>query len=838
MDGGNDASLIDPNQCAMAVNYTFRKAYASVRPPFSNLLFSFDKTSTQTNFTGIFQGACFYESAQRGQSGFVVSVAGRLFRITLGQQTLVSEITPAVALNVTSNFTVPSANTNVNVTINSETNVLPVGTTIYILGGKFTVAVVTGNTLTLTYISGYVPPAVPIVTTTAVNIPAPGSNLTVPVNNPGALAPTNTVYLAGVQYTIASITGNSINLTYVSGSQGTVLLAGTPFQNNLGADYTYNNYVVPAGTSITDNSGNQLFFDGINPPNLAFVHLFQAENYVIVLAGQNETIFYNGSVARLATVKELPPGFIGTYQWGRCWITLNDRRSFVAGDLVGSSSGTANNLYVDAILKMTENTFLNGGGTFKVPNNAGLICAMGALPTLDTSLGVGQVLVGTSHSIIGVNAPADRTTWQNLSYPIQSVSALGYGPVAPRAMCAVNSDVWFRSLDGDRSFQIKRRDFQTWSDTPQSFELDNILSADTRSLLFYASADEFDNKKFCTVSPYVTPYGILHRGLSVVNFDEISNLRGNSSPAWEGVTTGLQIFQFVKGVVDGVDRAFVFASNNGTIELWEVLRSGAYDLLNGTGSIAYKSIPSILESRRDGFGDDTQLKGLYTAELYLDEISDNVAVTVKWRPDQYPIWSTWAVLNFCATQQQCQLVPQPSQVNLIPAGAQYSVAGVYNFNNLAIGNVYILVFGANELSAYYDPHGLDQPITNSVAFVATTTSLMVINGTSNNIPVTAKLYLQSAPVTSCNVFKQNASQYAARVMLTAPPELVNQLTNGYLHEGYEFQFRFEGSGHFRIRQFKAHAKMRSDKMEGEQQTVTCQALPICNLPIFNYDVHN
>jgi hypothetical protein len=840
MNGGEDASLIAANQCALAVNMSFRDSFAAVRPSFSSIPMAwgsapttlnlipvgatyvagpqgtygvtnlvttgisytlfwganenslhvgstiyrqqdypkqitftvpaggvsitlFNTTSGATpvtavlapsNITGYFQGACFYQSAQPQQSGFVVSVSGRLFQITLGTSVTMKEITPQVALVTISDFSVPTSSNNpVNININNDAGFLTTGSIFYIDSGKFQVTGVFGNQLATEYLGGYTAPTVNIATTSAFTVPAPSANVTIQVNNPGALSPTGTVYMFGGQYTIVSVTGDSIVLTYVSGSTVTTVVAGTALTNVSGTPFTYSNYMILAGASLTDGNGNQLFFNGANPASLQYVNLYQAENYVIILAGQNSTQIFDGSTVSLAGVEQLPPGLFGTYQWGRNWITLNDGRSFVASDLVGDPSGTAKNDFVDAILYMTENNFLAGGGAFKVPNNQGLITAMGALPTLDTSLGAGQILVGTTNSIIGVNAPPDRTTWQNLTYPIQSISTMGYGPIGPNCMFPINGDIWFRSLDGIRSFQIKRRDFQKWSDAPESQELYPILSADTPYLLFYGSGTGFNNKGFHTVSPYQTQYGICHRGLAVINFDLISDLRTTKSPAWDGVYTGLQILQIVYGIVDGVERCFLFVLNSqNSIELWEIKTSGKYDTVHGNGTISYTPIQSQMNTRRMDFQMPEQLKTLYTAELYLDQISDNVTITIKWLPDEYPTWTEWVTLNFACTQQQCTLSPPP-----------------------ATGQ--------------------------------------------------------------CNIFRENSAQYAARIMLTTPPEVVNALNNGYLHNGHEFQFRFEGTGHFRIRKFKVHAVPRSQRMEGELHSSQCNSVPVCNLSIFGYDSH-
>jgi len=69
--------------------------------------------------------------------------------------------------------------------------------------------------------------------------------------------------------------------------------------------------------------------------------------------------------------------------------------------------------------------------------------------------------------------------------------------------------------------------------------------------------------------------------------------------------------------------------------------------------IQHADIQSVAETRAENYGDDTQLKSLHMGELYIDEISGNVEIVVKFRPDQYPAWVDWQTLNFCVSDQQC-----------------------------------------------------------------------------------------------------------------------------------------------------------------------------------------
>ena len=71
--------------------------------------------------------------------------------------------------------------------------------------------------------------------------------------------------------------------------------------------------------------------------------------------------------AQLISLPELPAGRVGAYGMGRVWESLTDGIQFIAGDIVGGSSGTQFYNGRDAVLRVTENSYLAGGGTFHVP---------------------------------------------------------------------------------------------------------------------------------------------------------------------------------------------------------------------------------------------------------------------------------------------------------------------------------------------------------------------------------------------------------------------------------------------------------------------------------------
>ncbi len=578
-------------------------------------------------------------------------------------------------------------------------------------------------------------PQLPIVTTASFVVPAPAAPVTVQVSSETVFAVGDTIFIDSGQYTVTNRFVNALQLQYVGGAA---------------------NATAASGAAVLNSGGNQVIQSETIPLTIDFVHIFQAERYVIILAKQQKPIIYDGSKTRQAGIQEIPSGVLGLYAWGRIWIALPDFRTFVAGDIVYGPSGTPANGFVDAILQFTENDFLNEGGFFAVPNNAGSITVMLALATIDTSLGIGPILIGTTNSVISVNAPVDRTTWKNLTYPIQTVSLLDYGPLGPRSTIPVNNDMWFRSVDGIRSFIVARRNSTSPGNTPLSHEVSPVLANDTDDLLFHGSAILFDNRVFETVAPRRTSSGIVHDGLAYVNFDSLSTLGGKQPPVWESFGSGLTILQLVRGRIAGVERAFAIALNetSNTIELWEMLREqqGFYDTFRsvsgGQTTIVRTAIKTVLETKSYVYD---RLVKLIMAELYLDDIVDEISLTIKFKPDQYPAWVTWATINLCANVSQCTI----------------STPGQF----------------------------------------------------------------------SCQIWKPRSRQYASRIRLPRPSEECNVLAGTPLDRGYEFSFRFEGTGHFRIRKFRPHTKVMSDSFEGDCPTsAVCTSFEHCSDELFGYQI--
>jgi hypothetical protein len=380
-----------------------------------------------------------------------------------------------------------------------------------------------------------------------------------------------------------------------------------------------------------------------------------AENYWIYQDNQSYPVIFNGAASRRSNpaLKEIPVGNIMCYSQGRLIVALPDRMTFRVGDLVFGKTGTTTD-----ILEFTENDYLNEGGdlvarVFGAPSAYGPITCIKAVAMENTQLGQGPVLVGTPNTVFTINLPFDRTTWKNLTSALQTVNPI-IGPLGQDSTVLVNSDVWYRALDGIRSYIMAQRDFQAaFANTPQSVEVNVTLEHDDLSLATFGSAVLFDNRLMMTVSPTPSTHGVWHRGLAVIDFNLVSNLRGRSTPCWEGIWTGLKILKIKSCLVDGIPRCFIFSLSDGNeIELWEMIPGRRVDNVD-TRIVWTMDLPSY------NCGDPFAMKKLETGEIFIDEVSGQVDLNVEYRSDQNPCWSPWRSFSFCATDQDCRVGTPP-----------------------------------------------------------------------------------------------------------------------------------------------------------------------------------
>ncbi len=347
---------------------------------------------------------------------------------------------------------------------------------------------------------------------------------------------------------------------------------------------------------------------------------------------------------------ELPGGRMGVYGLGRNWLCLNDGKQFVAGDLVGGSAGTLSNNFRDAVLNVTENNFLLGGGYFSIPGSYGEIRAFCFSETIDSSLGQGALQVFTDRNVFSCNAPVDRLTWQNLNNPILTESAKGGGGLSQWSTFNVNSDILSRARDGIRSLTLTRREFNTWGNVPVSREVQPQIDRDSEDLLRFVSGVEFDNRALMLSEGVSnTERGIYFKRIIVQNQDPNSSLRGKEPSVYDALFwQGLNIFRILHGTFNNTDRCFMFTLNNDTakIEIWELLPEATAEIYDAIDTRIVWSFEAFLDFGQKNPAVRDRLR-LDEAEIYVDELRGKVDFQAYYAPDSWPCWVPWASWQEC-----------------------------------------------------------------------------------------------------------------------------------------------------------------------------------------------
>lgn len=380
--------------------------------------------------------------------------------------------------------------------------------------------------------------------------------------------------------------------------------------------------------------------------------------------GANEIWLVNIDDTRTGTVvaptglgDQLPAAEAMDYYMGRIWLAAG--REYVAGDIVGGTSGSAVYDKRDAILYMTENAYTVGGGAFIVPTNAGNIRALNHAANLDSALGEGQLKVFTRRNVYSTNVSPDRSAWLTLTEPLQRVEQINFGTTGDRGVVPVNGDLYYRSVDGVRSLTQAIRYFNQPGNTPISREETRAIISDDRELLQFCSGIEFSNRLLMTCQPYQTAYGVAHKGVMPMNFDLLSQLEGRLPPAWEGIWEGLNIMQMWKGDFGGRERAFALAysEDNNALEIWEIMDTELFDYnTHGESRITW-----AFETPSFTWDKPFTLKELETIELWVDKVFGTVEFTAYVRAGQSACWTLWHQWQICSPRNECELPGAPEE---------------------------------------------------------------------------------------------------------------------------------------------------------------------------------
>lgn len=490
----------------------------------------------------------------------------------------------------------------------------------------------------------------------------------------------------------------------------------------------------------------------------------------------------------------------------------------------------ANNGDDSDLLRFTETTYLNEGGSFQIPSQMGQIRGFAFQAISDTSTGQGDLLVFGERGAVTFSVAVPREQWKNTP-GFMRVALDNIGLVADRTVVAVNNDVYFRSQDGIRSYRHARAQIEGYNLTPLSSEMDAVMDFDTEGLLGASSAVYFDNRLLLTVSPRENYLNIQDepiqlrpvsfRGIAALDFNGMG-VAGNKRPAvWDGVWTGLDVLQLVTGVTKRLPRCFIFSYDveSNSNSLWENYPWALFDFPMGASN---RKIQCAIETRAYDFETPYNLKKLERGDIWIGELSGDTMVNVYWRPDENPCWFSWHSFNTCSEYETC--IDTVATVNAI-AGIQGVPSGI---KLVEIATTWKLDF-VNPVSEFYVRLGNTretyrefntttqtwQFTTASTLQAALNSALATANpdGTAITCTVTqnanAFTIVFSTAVEAPNVIPAPSvcgvylpanvkDQYRSQIRLPNPPNDCVTSTKSLAKLGHSYQFRFEWEGQFAL----------------------------------------
>ena len=480
-------------------------------------------------------------------------------------------------------------------------------------------------------------------------------------------------------------------------SAGTAIFQGKFLYHPLEADpyhiYSIGGhiYLVPSDASpVRDLS---LEFGMLMPDTEPISFFLQAEQFLIIQAGDNLTLplFWDGAILRRSIgitntavapgtpgVNEIPAATAMDYFMGRVWYAQG--RVANAGDIVAGPSGTIAYDFRDAVLNVTECPLVLGGDGFSVSAQDGVIRGLAHSANIDASLGQGRLFMGTRKAIYALNVPVSRADWiatTNQNQPLVTVVQLNNGWVNDRGITTVNGDLFYQSLEpAIRSLNQSIRYFGQWGNKQISANEVRILQYNDRALLKFCSGIYFDSRMYQTALPTQADRGVVHKALIPMDFNPIEGFNQETTPNWEGMAEGLDVLQMTTGDFGGRERAFasIVSRRSNDIELWEMTNFQKDDIApdpEHPGTLRENRITWVIEFPAFTWGDETSLKKLVGAELWVDRLFGTVQFSMEYRPDGQACWILWHIWKKCSTRNSEEGVLAPIGYPLVPCLESY-----------------------------------------------------------------------------------------------------------------------------------------------------------------------
>lgn len=403
----------------------------------------------------------------------------------------------------------------------------------------------------------------------------------------------------------------------------------------------------------------------------------QAGRFLVLHDFPARPVIIEGRIIRrsVAADFEVPVSVMSVYNQNRLFIA-NAGSEFTAGDPAGSLAA------LDAPITFQE---IAPGQAypaqiFQVPSdlNNSPITAMAFLQAVDSSTGIGTLIVSTSNSMYAYKSYLPRSQWEASQFGSNIVYNVGVA--GPRCILNVNSDLFFLSPDGGfRTLSMARSQQGTWSRLPLSEEVGNWLKYDDKSLVKFGVLGYFDNKIFVTSNPYRVPAtrldgrpttDIAYGGLSVLELHNLSRLGTEAiAPCWAGLWTGTRPMDMCTN--DG--RFFVMSKDDGgRNELYELDPKTTHD----TDGKYRRRIQSRVYTREYAFQNPFQNKEVKSIDVQLENLEGCFELKVDYRPHHSAQFLPWAEFNHYA----------PTCTPTVPVGTAVNGLASHTLRELNLGS--------------------------------------------------------------------------------------------------------------------------------------------------------
>lgn len=400
-----------------------------------------------------------------------------------------------------------------------------------------------------------------------------------------------------------------------------------------------------------------------------------ASKYLVIYDYPARPVIVQGFLARRsnAALDEVPISNNGVYNQNRLFIS-NAGNEFTAGDPIGIGFPNAPISFTEVLQPSTG--FTDQSFQLSTNYNNDIITAMVFLQAVDSSTGIGPMLVSTQNGIWSYQTQLPRNQWTQGQFGQSFV--YNNGIIGPQAVVNVNSDVFYMSNDFQiRAVSMSRDEQATWSKVPISREVRNWLKAWNKDLVKVTHLSYFRNKLFVTSNPYVTDaiardggqiYDIAFGGFSVLETDNISNMAVRSSPVWTGLWNGINPMQ--TAVND--DTFFVAAKHNGKNILVKATLTKTIDIINGEERL----VQARVYTRMYDFQSSRDDKNIRAVDMQLNKVAGALDIKIKYRSSLGLNFINYSYFSHVAPYRICD----------VPKGKELHGLLGHSFKTLNFGN--------------------------------------------------------------------------------------------------------------------------------------------------------